>query len=264
MKAIPLPAGFGGAEVGEIHRLPRTVIKAGLRVAGIVAVVREQPWLMSMIQSEGCARVESGGRRGLQKRVGFLGTQQDAGAEKKQHKRQGRFLHANAVTRAMKEESTRAARHYSIWMRAGLFVFALDGDAQRAEKVEVVGREGAALGAFFCASSASSASLAVTSLRPMVASSISSTSKPCCADILHHPGDLLALDDRLMDGLAELLNQFAQAGCHGYLQGGGRRETAQERRGIYIPYFRNGPRATGNCRDCEKQPRTVAATIISK
>jgi hypothetical protein len=37
-------------------------------------------------------------------------------------------------------------------------------------------------------------------------------------DILHHPGDLLALDDRLMDGLAQLLNEFAQTGCHGYLQ----------------------------------------------
>ena len=38
------------------------------------------------------------------------------------------------------------------------------------------------------------------------------------ADVLHHPGNLLALDDRLMDGLAQLLNQFPQTGCHEYLQ----------------------------------------------
>ncbi len=37
-------------------------------------------------------------------------------------------------------------------------------------------------------------------------------------DVLHHPGYLLTLDDRLMNGLAELLNEFTQAGCHGYLQ----------------------------------------------
>jgi hypothetical protein len=38
------------------------------------------------------------------------------------------------------------------------------------------------------------------------------------ADILHHAGDLLALDYRLMDSLTELLNQFAQTQCHRYLQ----------------------------------------------
>ncbi len=38
------------------------------------------------------------------------------------------------------------------------------------------------------------------------------------ADVLHHARNLFALDDRLMDGLAQLLNQFAQTGCHGYLQ----------------------------------------------
>ena len=42
--------------------------------------------------------------------------------------------------------------------------------------------------------------------------------KAVLADILHHPGDLLALNDRLVDGLAQLLNEFAQTGCHGYLQ----------------------------------------------
>jgi hypothetical protein len=30
------------------------------------------------------------------------------------------------------------------------------------------------------------------------------------ADVLHHAGNLFALDDRLMDGLAQLLNQFTQ------------------------------------------------------
>ena len=39
------------------------------------------------------------------------------------------------------------------------------------------------------------------------------------ADVLDHAGDLLALNDRLMDGLAQLLNEFAQTGCHWYLQG---------------------------------------------
>src|ERR1019366_7960490 len=38
-------------------------------------------------------------------------------------------------------------------------------------------------------------------------------------DILYHPGDLLALNDRLMNGLAKLLNQFTQSRFHGYLQG---------------------------------------------
>ena len=32
-------------------------------------------------------------------------------------------------------------------------------------------------------------------------------------NILDHPGNLLALNDGLMDGLAELLDEFAQAGC---------------------------------------------------
>ena len=50
-----------------------------------------------------------------------------------------------------------------------------------------------------------------------MASSISSTSKPCLPDILHHPGDLLTLDDRLVDGLAKLLYQFTQTGCQEYL-----------------------------------------------
>lgn len=38
------------------------------------------------------------------------------------------------------------------------------------------------------------------------------------ADILDHAGDLLALDDRLMDRLAKLLNEFAQTCRHNYLQ----------------------------------------------
>ena len=37
------------------------------------------------------------------------------------------------------------------------------------------------------------------------------------ADVLHHAGNLFALNDRLMDGLAQLLDQFTQTGCHSYL-----------------------------------------------
>ena len=34
------------------------------------------------------------------------------------------------------------------------------------------------------------------------------------ADRLHHTGNLFALNDRLVDRLAQLLNQFAQTACH--------------------------------------------------
>ena len=54
------------------------------------------------------------------------------------------------------------------------------------------------------------------------------------ADVLHHPGDLLALDDRLVDGLAQLLNEFAQTGCHRYLH---KRRPARARRGLRREIF---------------------------
>ena len=38
-------------------------------------------------------------------------------------------------------------------------------------------------------------------------------------DVLDDAGDLLVLDDRLVDGLAELLNEFAHTDCHRRLQG---------------------------------------------
>ncbi len=37
------------------------------------------------------------------------------------------------------------------------------------------------------------------------------------ANVLHHPCNLLALDYGFVDGLAELLNEFAETRCHKYL-----------------------------------------------
>src|SRR5580692_5554815 len=39
------------------------------------------------------------------------------------------------------------------------------------------------------------------------------------ADVLDYAGDLVALDDRLVDCFAQLLNEFTQTRCQGYLQG---------------------------------------------
>ncbi len=41
------------------------------------------------------------------------------------------------------------------------------------------------------------------------------------ADVLDDAGNLLALNDRLVNRLSKLLNQFAQTGCQKYLQEGG-------------------------------------------
>ena len=56
------------------------------------------------------------------------------------------------------------------------------------------------------------------------------------ADVLHNTGDLFALDDRFMDGLSQLLNEFAQARCHVNLRAAAGAEGAQEaaRDSIYL------------------------------
>lgn len=52
-------------------------------------------------------------------------------------------------------------------------------------------------------------------------------------DILHNPGNLFALDDRLVNGLSQLLDEFAQTGCHVYL----RRRPAQKGAGSGIGFI---------------------------
>jgi hypothetical protein len=69
-----------------------------------------------------------------------------------------------------------------------------------------------------------------------------------------------------VDGLSELLNQFAQAGCHGYLQSGDQRMTGAGAAWDFI-YLTStaawGQLATaGNLEKCFAP--SVAATIISK
>ena len=75
-------------------------------------------------------------------------------------------------------------------------------------------------------------------------------------DVLHDTGDVLALGDRLIDGLAELLNEFTQTCCHRHLQG--RRPTRGmrgQRHGINLPYFRCRPGASGHVRKQARKRR---------
>jgi len=64
--------------------------------------------------------------------------------------------------------------------------------------------------------------------------------KPVFADILHHAGNLLALNHRLMNRLAQLLNQFAHTGCHGLPPGAAASASGWRglQRRIPLPYFR--------------------------
>src|ERR1700733_6010519 len=73
-------------------------------------------------------------------------------------------------------------------------------------------------------------------------------------NVLHHTGDLLALNDRLMDGLAQLLNQFTQTGCHCYLHEWPAEPECGSQIGISLPYFHSGPRATRGSRPPAVEP----------
>ena len=82
------------------------------------------------------------------------------------------------------------------------------------------------------------------------------------ANVLHNSGDLFALNDRLVDGLAQLLNQFAQTRCHGYLQERPH-ETSAERRRAVPPILRFCARQIGNAAESSSISPRVAATIIN-
>src|ERR1039458_5304623 len=106
--------------------------------------------------------------------------------------------------------------HALLHVRCGLVGLTFHRDPQRAQEVEVVGGElpQFAFAQFRCpGSSALFGDFVQTDRGFEHEQHIESV----LADVLHHAGDLLALDDRLMDGLAQLLNQFTQTGCHSYL-----------------------------------------------
>jgi len=107
---------------------------------------------------------------------------------------------------------------------AGVFVllagdvFSGDGDAQLAKEAEVVLGEG-------LVDVAASGDLDVSALfgGEVVESDggfeHEEDIEAVLADVLDDAGDLLVLDDGLVDGLAELLNEFAHTCCHRHLQG---------------------------------------------
>jgi len=78
------------------------------------------------------------------------------------------------------------------------------------------------------------------------------------ADVLDHAGDLLVLDDRLMDSLAQLLNEFAQTGCHIYLQW----PRVAARISILTSAAARSKRELAKA--CQRRLATTAATIISE
>ena len=90
-----------------------------------------------------------------------------------------------------------------------VFLFAFDGDAQGTEEMKVILGEGQILGA---RGYASLGGLGI--LRRDVVDCDGGLQhqhhfEAVLAHILDHTGNLLALDDRFMDGFAKLLNQFA-------------------------------------------------------
>ena len=121
----------------------------------------------------------------------------------------------------MKSAGARGSGTYSVSC-SRRFPLALHRDAEGAEKVKVVGREwpffaadkGTCLPAFGNSLPALGSHLIEADGRLQHQQHVESVA----AYVLHHPGNLFALDHRLMDRLAELLNQFAQTRSHGYLQ----------------------------------------------
>ena len=98
-----------------------------------------------------------------------------------------------------------------------LFV-AFDGDAEGAEEVEVVAREGSVLGGAV-AGLAGGSFFFVDFIEADGGLEHQQDVEAVFADVLHHSGDLLAFNDRFVDSLSELLDEFAQvsvaAGCQG-------------------------------------------------
>jgi len=136
---------------------------------------------------------------------------------------------------------SRCGRGFLTRVRLGAFFFALDGNPQRAQKVKVVLGE--------CSVRTFGVGLFALFGRYFIQANRGLQHQQhieaMLADILHHSSDLFALDDRLMDSLAQLLNQFTQTRCHKYLQERQPTpETSLKLHGIYIPYFPSGPRAT--------------------
>ena len=144
--------------------------------------------------------------------------------KKKQHEWQGKFLHAIADISAMKEETTRAARHYSIWVEPVSSSSPSTEMRRERRKCRSLGVKGPPSATFFRACFGVFGILGADLVEADGGLQHQQHIEAVAADVLDDPGDLLALDDRLMDGLAQLLNEFAQAGCHGYLQCGGQRE----------------------------------------
>ena len=101
-------------------------------------------------------------------------------------------------------------------------VFSGDGDAQLAEEAEIVLREG-----LVDVASGGDFDLSVLLGGEIVECDggfeHEQDIEAVLADVLYDTGDLLVLDDRLVDGLSQLLNEFAQTSCHRCLQGCGRR-----------------------------------------
>jgi hypothetical protein len=122
-------------------------------------------------------------------------------------------------------------------------LFAFDGDAERAEEVYVVLGESAPGG---LSGSISFLSLLGDFIESDCGFEHKKHIEAVLADVLDYAGDLLALDDRFVDCLSELLDQFFQARCHGYLRQAA--ASAGEARGaasdLYTLLLR---RAVGNC-----------------
>lgn len=139
---------------------------------------------------------------------------------------------------------------------AGVFLlFSLDRDAQRTQKVQIV------LGKRCCFVAGLGINRSRLAFLPGYFVEADGRLQheqhieAMLANILHHPGNLFALDHRLVDGLAQLLNQFTQTGCHKHLRAGGRRErcTGSGMR-FSLPYFHCLRRATGKTvRACAQQ-----------
>src|SRR5258708_2705599 len=86
------------------------------------------------------------------------------------------------------------------------FFFALNRNAERLQKVQIVRRELSRRGAFLSAVAQSLGILGGNLVQPDRRLKHQQHIEPVFADILHNPGDLLALYDRLMNGLAQLLD----------------------------------------------------------
>jgi hypothetical protein len=150
-------------------------------------------------------------------------------------------------------------------VRLGAFFFALYGDAQGAEKMEIVRRECAAL-AILLGGSGVLGLFGGDLVQADCGFKHQQHVKAVLADILHHPSDLFALDDRLMDGLAQLLNKFAQTRCHEYLH---ERRPVRMNRGrgirfIYLTSVTVWEQLRRQAKTVQSRSGSVAATIITE